>query len=97
MHIATCNLQLKDDLKQKEGVKFKENEINMLNIVNSQLDTGAFIETQVKLIEKWNRITPCIIEGRRLVIDRRSWIAKNGKIICNCSPFLSIKLKTIIF
>jgi hypothetical protein len=51
----------------------------MLNIVNSQLDTGAFIETQVKLIEKWNRITPCIIEGRRLVIDRRTWIAKNGE------------------
>lgn len=71
----------KDDSKNKEDeqtLKMKENEINMLSIVNSQLDTGSFIETQVKLFEKWNRITPCIIEGKRLVIDRRTWIAKNG-------------------
>ncbi len=64
--------------EEEQAIKLKENEIDVLNIVNTHIDTTSFIETHVKLIEKWNRITPCIIEGKRLVIDRRTWIAKNG-------------------
>ena len=62
-----------------------ENEINFMNIVNAQLNnlhddsTSEFLETQAKIVEKWNKITPCIIEGQRVLVDRKSWITKNAK------------------
>lgn len=68
--------------KQNENTQIDE--INVLNIVNAQLDnlhnnsTASFLETQKKVVEKWNKITTCIIDGQRLVIDRSSWLAKNG-------------------
>jgi hypothetical protein len=49
---------------------------NLENLENSSSTT--FIETQRKIVEKWNKITQCIIDNQRVIVDRRSWIAKNG-------------------
>ncbi len=83
---AKQNEELEPSIKSKDENEI-ENEINFLNIVNAQLNnlhdnsTSTFLETQAKIVEKWNKITPCIIEGQRVLIDRKSWITKNLKHI----------------
>lgn len=73
--------------QQPPNTNSENDEINALNIVNDQLEnlhndsSSSYLEHQTKVIEKWNKITTCIIDNQRVVIDRSSWIAKNGKYI----------------
>ena len=42
---------------------------------------ASFLQTQAKIVEKWNKITACMIENKTCVIDRQTWITKNNKLI----------------
>jgi hypothetical protein len=37
-----------------------------------------------RVIEKWNKITTCIIDNRKVIVNRASWITKNGKPVRYC-------------
>lgn len=58
-------------------------DINILNI-DHQLDnlinnsTSSFYETFKKIISKWNKVTVCFIDGKKVIIDRSTWIAREG-------------------
>ena len=63
--------------------EYSHSEINVLSMVNVEFDnlhntSASFLETQAKIVEKWNKITPCIIESQRVIIDRSTWVTKNG-------------------
>lgn len=85
--LSLSNSSIERALNLKESIdtsQQKNDEINVLNIVDGQLEnlsTNSIIENQKKLVEKWNKKTTCIIDEQRVVIDRSSWITKNGKQI----------------
>ena len=41
----------------------------------------SFLQTQTKIVEKWNKISAYMIGNKTCVIDRQSWITKNNKLI----------------
>ena len=61
----------------------KSEDINVLDIVDGQLENMSLTssERQRKVAEKWNRKTLCLIRNQKVVIDRITWITKNGKPI----------------
>jgi hypothetical protein len=67
--------QAEDLEKQKET---SEQSIR-IDVLNAHLDSNSHMETQKKVIEKWNKITTCIIDSKKVIVNRASWVTKNGK------------------
>ena len=56
-------------------------QIDVLNANLDSLNTNSALEIQKKIAEKWNKITTCIIDNKKVIVNRVSWINKNGKSI----------------
>ena len=67
---------------QQQSTMPQNEAFNVAQLENLHNNSSAsFLELQFKIIEKWNKITTCIIDNQRVVVDRSSWINKNGKPI----------------
>ena len=81
---ATSYEQSDKSLRQLElnetADKEKETAQNIqIDVLNAHLDTNSHLEMQKKVIEKWNKITTCIVENKKVVVNRSSWVTKSGK------------------
>ena len=67
---------------QQQSTMPQNEAFNVAQLENLHNNSSAsFLELQFKIIEKWNKITTCIIDNQRVGVDRSSWINKNGKPI----------------
>jgi hypothetical protein len=69
--------QVDDSEKQKET----DEQSIRIDVLNAHLDSNSHMETQKKVIEKWNKITTCIVDNKKVIVNRTSWVTKNGKSI----------------
>ena len=83
---TTMTAEATTDGRSKDEWNVMESEIDLLNtILNTQLDEDTpctfSTRTQARLVEHWNKATHCLINSKRVLIDRRSWIVKNDRPI----------------
>jgi hypothetical protein len=73
----SCKL---DELgKIAEATSQQDQQTIRIDVLNAHLDSNSQLETQKKVIEKWNKITTCLIGGKKVFVNRISWMTKNGK------------------
>jgi hypothetical protein len=66
-----------EDASQQQSLENASSQKNLSEFLLQDSDSIG-CEMYSKSINQWNKNTTCVIDGQNVIVDRTTWITKNG-------------------